>query len=84
MRLMLYGTETDRDEFMCSVTALPVWRASSPPKASAKMSRCCGFRMITVSACSLTGSAVHIFIKSLFPRRSSLRRLQDACKGVTR
>ena len=23
MRLILYGTETDRDEFMCSVTALP-------------------------------------------------------------
>ena len=122
MRLILYGTEADREEFMCSVTALPDLRyrkmqvtdypdydsfitglgesppdciviamdgadgmeASSPPKASAKMSRCCGFRMITVSVLSLTGSAVHIFIKSLFPRRSSLRRLQDACKGVTR
>ena len=23
MRLILYGTETDREEFMCSVTALP-------------------------------------------------------------
>lgn len=23
MRLILYGTKTDRDEFMCSVTALP-------------------------------------------------------------
>ena len=23
MRLILYGTETDKDEFMCSVTALP-------------------------------------------------------------
>ena len=101
MRLILYGTEADKDEFMCSVTALPdlryrkmqitgyldydsfitglgesppdciviaVWRASSPPKASAKMSRCCGFRMITDSVLSLTGSAVHIFIKSLFPR----------------
>ena len=122
MRLILYGTEADKDEFMCSVTALPDLRyrkmqvtgypdydsfitglGESPPdciviamdgadgmegviaaKSVCKTSRCCGFRMITDSARSPTGSAVRIFIKSLFPRRSSLRRLQDACKGVTR
>ena len=32
MRLILYGTKTDRDEFMCSVTALPDLRyRESPP-----------------------------------------------------
>ena len=119
MRLILYGTKTDRDEFMCSVTALPDLRyrkmqitgyldydsfitglGESPPDciviamdgadgmegviAAKNLCESVGFRMITDSARSPTGSAVRIFIKSLFPRRSSLRRLQDACKGVTR
>ena len=112
MRLILYGTKTDRDEFMCSVTALPDLRyrkmqvtdypdydsfitglGESPPDCIViAMDGADGMEGViaaksvckNVPGCSPTGSAARIFIKSLFPRRSSLRRLQDACKGVTR
>ena len=91
MRLILYGTKTDRDEFMCSVTALPDLRyrkmqitgyldydsfitglGESPPDC------------IVIAMDGADGMEGVIAAKSLFPRRSSLRRLQDACKGVTR
>ena len=98
MRLILYGTKTDRDEFMCSVTALPDLRyrkmqitgyldydsfitglGESPPDC------------IVIAMDGADGMEGVIAAKSvcknvpvLWPRRSSLRRLQDACKGVTR